>query len=125
MYLLDTCALIWLLSDYTALPEKSRIVIESADIAYISIASLWEIAIKQGNGKLNLKKSICDIAEICEHSNIELLYPTPLDFDIIQSLPKIHGDPFDRLIIAQAQIRNLTIITSDTFIPQYAVNTIW
>lgn len=70
MYLLDTCALIWLLSNYSLLSEKSRSAIESADIAYISVASLWEIAIKQGNGKLNLQKSICEIAEICEQANI-------------------------------------------------------
>ena len=125
MYLLDTCALIWLLSNYSLLSEKSRSAIESAEVAYISIASLWEIAIKQGNGKLNFQKSICEIAEICEQANIEILYPTPLVLDMVQNLPKIHGDPFDRLIIAQSQADNLTIITNNTFIPQYNVQTIW
>ena len=125
MYLLDTCTLIQLLTDYFELSDKARFAIESADLAYISFASLWEIAIKQGNRKLNLEKSIRQIADICEKTNINILYPTPSELDLVQHLPKIHRDPFDRLIIAQAQSKQLTIITSDTYIPQYNVHTIW
>ncbi len=125
MFLLDTCAIIWLFSDPDSLSVKAREAIESAEKAYISIASLWEIAIKQGNGKLDLRRTISEIAEACRETNIEILNPSPLQLELLQKLPKIHGDPFDRLIIAQAKDLDLTIITSDRFIPEYDVKTLW
>ena len=125
MYLLDTCVLIWLLSAPTQLSDKARLAITSSKAAYISFASLWEISIKQSNGKLNLQKTIQEIAQTCESANIRILYPTPEELDNIQKLPKIHGDPFDRLIISQARTRNMTIITSDNYIPQYEVSVLW
>ena len=125
MYLIDTCALIWILSNPEKLSNKAKQAIESAEKAYVSIASLWEIAIKQGNGKLNLRLTITDIANACKETNIEILFPTPAQLDIVQSLPKIHGDPFDRLIIAQAMDNNLAIITSDNYFPEYKITVLW
>ena len=73
MYLLDTCALIWMLSSPKDLSVNARTVFFSSKEIYISFASLWEIAIKQGNGKLNLQKSIHEIAKTCESPSIHIL----------------------------------------------------
>ncbi len=69
---------------------------------YVSIVSLWEIAIKSSIGKLEIKNSMEEITEICRKYKIELLAIEPSHLDRIAKLPQIHGDPFDRLIISQA-----------------------
>ena len=66
-----------------------------------------------------------EIAKICLKYKIELLAINPLHLDQIANLPQIHGDPFDRLIISQALTENLIIVTRDSIIPKYDVNTIW
>ncbi len=76
---------------------------------YVSIVSLWEIAIKSGIGKLEIKNSMEEIAGICLKNEIKLLAINPLHLDQIAGLPQIHGDPFDRLIISQALVENLAI----------------
>jgi PIN domain nuclease of toxin-antitoxin system len=91
----------------------------------VSIASLWEIAIKSSIGKLEIKNSLEEIAEICLENKIELLAINPLHLDQIKNLPRIHGDPFDRLIISQALAENLIIVTKDSIIPKYDVKTVW
>ena len=58
-------------------------------------------------------------------SSRSILLPTPAQLDMVQSLPKIHGDPFDRLIIAQAMDNNLAIITSDGYFPEYKITVLW
>ncbi len=102
-----------------------EIVYNEQNQIYVSIVSLWEIAIKSSIGKLEIKNSMKEIAEICQEDQIELLAINPLHLDQIENLPQIHGDPFDRLIISQALTENLTIITRDSIIPKYSVNTIW
>ena len=91
----------------------------------MSIASLWEIAIKQSIGKLELKNSIQEIADDCTKSDIDILAIAPRHLDAIRSLPDIHRDPFDRLIVAQAICEELTIITKDSRIAEYDVQTVW
>ena len=125
-YILDTNAFIFYLYN----PERlSKAVV---DIVYnennqicVSIVSLWEIAIKSSIGKLEIKNSMEEIAGICLKYKIELLAINPKHLDQIANLPQIHGDPFDRLIISQAIAEKLTIVTRDSIISQYDVNTIW
>ena len=125
MYLLDTHTLLWFLRDSPQLSKKALEIITTENKVYVSIASLWEIAIKKSIGKLEFKHSIEKIAELCHEKDILILQIQPKYFDKIIKLPNIHNDPFDRLIISQAIIENLVIITKDTIIPKYSVKTIW
>lgn len=125
MYLLDTCVLIWLLSEPDKISSKAENVIKDAKELYVNICSLWEIAIKQGNGKLEWDISIEDIAKACVSNGIKIIYPAPRILDILKNLPKEHGDPFDRLIIAQAMNDKYIIITSDNKFKLYDVEVVW
>ena len=125
MYLLDTHTLLWFLRDSPQLSKKALGIITTENKVYVSIASLWEIAIKKSIGKLEFEHSIEKIAELCHEKDILILQIQPKYFDKVIKLPNIHNDPFDRLIISQAIIENLLIITKDTIIPKYSVKTIW
>ncbi|AAS10960.1 type II toxin-antitoxin system VapC family toxin [Treponema denticola] len=125
MYLLDTHTLLWFLRDSPQLSKKALEIITTENKVYVSIASLWEIAIKKSIGKLEFEHSIEKIAELCHEKDILILQIQPKYFDKVIKLPNIHNDPFDRLIISQAIIENLVIITKDTIIPKYSVKTIW
>jgi PIN domain nuclease of toxin-antitoxin system len=92
---------------------------------FYSIASLWEIAIKQSLGKLEGVFSVSDIDSRCRQAGFLSLQILPMHLERIPMLPDVHRDPFDRLLVAQAQEEGLSIITSDRFIPQYPVHTIW
>ena len=126
MYLLDTCAFIWYLEGSSRLSEMARAIIDTEGDVYLSLTSLWEIAIKKTIKKLELSKTTAELQALCESGGIHLL---PIDakyFDTIQHLPLIHGDPFDRLIIATAKEEGLTILTDDEKIRLYSeVETVW
>ncbi len=125
-YLLDTNVLIFYLYNPGQLSKDAvDIVHNEQNQVYVSIVSLWEIAIKSSIGKLEIKNSMEEITEICRKYKIELLAIEPSHLDRIAKLPQIHGDPFDRLIISQALAENLIIVTRDSIIPKYNVNTIW
>ena len=105
-------------------PEAKRIV-QTEEHLFASFASLWEIAIKQGLGKLNIGLNIPGIEEQCEIRGIQMLPLSSGAIERIKTLPDIHRDPFDRMLIAQAIEDSLTIVTRDRIIPQYQVPTIW
>ena len=119
MYLLDTCAFIWYLDDSPRLSERVREILDCEDDIYLSLTSLWEIAIKKTIGKLDLSESTNDLIQICKEDSIGVL---PIDaryFDTIQTMPYIHGDPFDRLIMATAIENDLILLTDDDNIRKY------
>lgn len=122
--LLDTHVLIWAFYESSKIPSPAKRAIISGN-NYVSIASLWEMAIKSSLGKLSLSQSIMEIAERCKLSGITLVGIKPEHCHALAKLPFIHKDPFDRIIIAQAMEEGLTILTADAFIPQYGVETIW
>ncbi len=125
-YILDTNAFIFYLYNPGQLSKAALdILYNEQNQIYVSIVSLWEIAIKSSIGKLEIKNSMEEIAGICRKYKIELLTIEPSHLDRIAKLPQIHGDPFDRLIISQALAKNLIIVTRDSIIPKYNVNTIW
>ena len=125
-YILDTNALIFYLYNPERLSKAAVDIVHNEDNQiYVSIVSLWEIAIKSSIGKLEIKNSMEEIAGICLKYKIELVAINPRHLDQIANLSQIHGDPFDRLIISQAITENLTIVTSDSIIPKYDANTIW
>lgn len=123
-YLLDTHAIIWFVSGSDKLSFAAR-NIAAEEECYFSYVSLWEIAIKQSLGKLDFPVAIPCLREALENSSFKKLPVTDVDFESLKTLPFIHHDPFDRLLITQAQNSNLTIITRDTIIPKYDVKVVW
>lgn len=119
-YLLDTCILIWWLEN--SLDKKLTKIINSPNNhIFISSATVWEIIIKEKTGKL---KTPGDLKEQLILNNfIELPINHQHSFNL-NNLPEIHKDPFDRILISQAQIENLTLITHDHYIKQYPIKTI-
>ena len=127
-YLLDTCALIDMLFKPERLSTKARAVLEGGNSLAVSIASFWEIMIKQQIGKLGIRQtSAQDLKAACVTLDIEVLQTEIKYIDLIRSLPryKDHGDPFDRLIICQALSEKLPLITSDGKMSRYGVQVIW
>ena len=124
-YILDTNALIYSLCNPAGLTKIASQIITTEKELYVSITSFWEIAIKQSLGKLAINSTIPDIEKICKQRSIEIVPILSDEMEGVKSLPQIHKDPFDRLIISQAIKHNMSIITSDTIIPQYAVNVVW
>mgnify|MGYP003478600832 CR=1 FL=1 len=123
-YLLDTHALLWYLFDDQNLSQSAKDII-NREICYYSKISLWEITLKQTKNMLHYKQSIPEIIDACKEEEFYELPVTGQSLELIKSLPDIHKDPFDRLLITMAQENNLTIITKDTIIPKYNVKTIW
>jgi len=120
--LIDTHILIWFLEGNKLLSKLRRQIIadEQNDI-FISIASLWEMAIKISVGKLTLAKSLADVIKQIAVEDIEVL-PILTEHTLrVSTLPFHHRDPFDRIIIVQAQVENLPIMTEDTNFGSYGV----
>ena len=125
-YMMDTCAFIWYMTQDSKLPESIREIIFSSSNMYVSIATLWEIAVKQTIGKLSaVTESVYEIAELCRNGGIVIM-PLKLAYlERVKQLPLIHRDPFDRIIIATAIEEDLTLLTNDSNITKYELKTIW
>ena len=126
-YLLDTHTLIWFLTGDKKLSDKARHLIDNpGNRKFLSIASLWEIAIKVSLGKLALNKSFEKLFPEQLHFNrIEILDITVDNLIKLTTLPFHHRDPFDRLIIAQALVEGLPIIGADVIFDAYGINREW
>ncbi len=124
-YLLDTNALLYVFSAPSELSAKARRIVRGEIDLSVSVVSFWEIAIKQSIGKLHFNMTIPNLESLCLGRNIQILGLGSTAIERIKALPSIHGDPFDRLIIAQAQTEDMTIVTCDKVIPQYPVKTVW
>ncbi len=126
-FLLDTHTFLWFLAGNDQLSKSAVTHIEDLQtVKYISIASLWEIAIKSSLGKLTLTCSFENLKEAIVNNGFEIL---PLDFEHIISLTTLenhHKDPFDRIIISQSISENLTIISRDSNFKLYQeIKVIW
>ena len=124
-FLLDTHAFIWLSENDPHLPNNLRDMIDIADTVYLSIVSLWEMAIKLNLGKLSLQRSYETIGQELESSDILLLPISFMDTLQIYHLPLHHRDPFDRMLIAQAINKSLILISRDTQFDAYSIQRIW
>jgi PIN domain nuclease of toxin-antitoxin system len=125
--LLDTHALLWWATDDSSLPERSRRRIsESYNGVVVSAVSAWEIATKMLLGRLpSATDIVSDFEGFLQRQNFEGL-PISLAHGIRAGLlPGHHKDPFDRMLIAQAQAENLPIISNDPILDQYGVRRIW
>ncbi len=125
--LLDTGSFLWFISGSNKLSNKARGVIENFDNdLLISVASLWEMAIKVGIGKLELTESFERlIPEKIEENRIDILQINFYHLFEIIDLPMHHRDPFDRLIIAQGIAEKLPVISCDKVFEFYDIDIIW
>jgi PIN domain nuclease of toxin-antitoxin system len=125
-FLLDTHTFIWFINGDQTLPQKAINAINDADNkCYISIASIWEIAIKSSLKKLELQSNFDHIIDFLAENDIEIL---PISFQHLKKVITLefhHRDPFDRLIIAQGLVEGLTIITKDENFPNYTDRLLW
>ncbi len=117
-YLLDTHTFIWFINGEEELSVRARTTIEHKDANnFISIASLWEIAIKLSIGKLKLKTPFDAVPEQIANNGFQILPITFADTLKLSTLPFHHKDPFDRLIIAQSMTNQLSVISRDNQFP--------
>ena len=116
--LLDTNALLWLVAGDTRLGLQARREVEVAAGLVVSAASLWEIAIKVSIGKL---AALPGLPAVLAEAGVRRLGIEDEHLRRLESLPWHHRDPFDRLLIAQAQAEALTVLTADPAFGDYAV----
>ncbi len=125
-YLVDTHAALWFLAEDKSLSERAKDIIETAPKIYISTASLWEISIKYSINKLDiLLPELDDFIDNYVKQTYSILTIQPEHIKMVAKLPLIHRDPFDRMLVAQAKVENMTLITCDQYIPQYQIKTLW
>jgi PIN domain nuclease of toxin-antitoxin system len=125
--LLDTHTLLWWLNDDPALTKPARKVIsETSNVIYVSAASAWEIATKVRLGKLSQAEDLAsDFIAYMEREGFTILAITGDHAIRAGLLPGPHKDPFDRMLIAQAQAENLPIISNEIIFDRYGVRRIW
>ena len=127
-YLLDTSTFLWYVSAQAELsPQAKSIIGDSRNNIYLSIVSIWEVAIKFRVGKLQLTPdSLTAWLEIQLAANsfrlLEIKVSHLLRF---ADLPLVHRDPFDGLLIAQSQVENIPVITSDAAFDSYEIQRVW
>ncbi|GCE92148.1 hypothetical protein NIES46_01830 [Arthrospira platensis NIES-46] len=125
--LLDTHTILWFFMGNSRLSDKVRDLVEDGhNHKLISVATVWEMSIKQSQNKLTLEKTASDyIEEKIRLDDFELL-PIQLNhLRILSSLPFYHKDPFDRLLIAQAMQENIPILSKDMAFYAYPIQRIW
>jgi len=124
--LIDTHAVIWFITKDSRLPDTTLRLIESPDNnCFVSIASLWEMAIKFSLGRLNLNAELDKVFNIISETGFELLPITTTQILLNAELPFHHSDPFDRILIAQAIAENLKIVSKDGQFQNYPINLVW
>lgn len=125
--LLDTHTLIWAYSNDPKLSATAAdLILDLANECVISPASYWEIAIKLGTSKLALAESFPDFIQQAIHDlGVTILPIEPRHCEPLTSLPRHHNDPFDRLLIAQAIVEKMPIVSIDSAFDPYAITRLW
>jgi PIN domain nuclease of toxin-antitoxin system len=125
--LADTSVVIWTLEASPRVSSRAkRALFDPATTLIVSVVSVWEIVLKHQAGKLVLQTSLDRaLDQIVHDSPWKLLSVMPEHLPVLAALPLLHKDPFDRLLVAQAQYEGLTIITPDDKIRNYEVKTLW
>jgi PIN domain nuclease of toxin-antitoxin system len=120
--LLDTHPLLWWVTDSPNLSDQARQVIaDRRNAVHVSVASLWEIAIKTAKGKLSLHDDFDRTLDQEPFGRLAVLTP---HVRAVRALPHLHGDPFDRLLVAQARVEGMTLVTRDPVLQRYDVPSI-
>ena len=125
--LLDTHALLWFAEDSPQMPDHVKAILEDGrNDKFVSVASIWEIAIKYRIGKLALssppEKYLPDILSEGGMTIMSVLFDHAL---LVSKLEMYHKDPFDRLLVSQCLLEDMTLISGDTILDSYGVNRLW
>ena len=113
--LLDTCTLLWWIDGDELTPAAAAAIADPANSAWVSAASIWEISIKSSIGKLTVRGDLDAIVdEDFDHLPITIAHSR-----LAGRLPRHHRDPFDRMLVAQARLEGLTLVTRDRRIEMY------
>lgn len=128
--LLDTHAFLWFVADDVRLSAKARRRIQDGrNEAFLSIASVWEMAIKVGLGKLRLEDDLGSVLERGARENriasLAITKPHAIAVAGLPGLPDLHRDPFDRLLVAQARLEEMVLIGRDPVFDGYGIRRIW
>lgn len=119
--LLDTHIALWAITDDPGLPKTSRELIESPKTTiWVSVASLWEIAIKYSLARGDMPVSSADALRYFRESGYGMLEITPEHVVAVEDLAKHHQDPFDRLLVAQALVEPMRLMTHDSTVARYS-----
>ena len=121
-FLLDTHAAIWWMEASPRLPAACYRALRQRGFAYVSLASAWEVTIKVSLGRLRLA---APFGATVEASGLAFLPLTLEHVEEVAQLPLHHRDPFDRMLVAQARVENLTLVTGDHRLAAYAVHRFW
>jgi len=119
--LLDTHVALWAITDSPKLSQQARDLIESPKtIAWVSVASVWEIAIKHALGRGDMPVSSQDAVRYFQESGYRFL-PVQAEHAVtVETLPAHHQDPFDRILVAQALVEPMRLITHDALVARYS-----
>jgi PIN domain nuclease of toxin-antitoxin system len=124
--LIDTQAILWFQGSDVKLSDQARdLIINKDNTCFISIASLWEMAIKVNLNKLSIGMPFENFSNYLISNNFEILNLEFYHLKALSSLGNYHKDPFDRLLIAQAIVEGMTIISADKQFNTYPVNVVW
>lgn len=125
--LLDTHAFLWLNTDPARVRQAALTACrDRANALYLSLVSLWEIQIKHQLGKLELRVPWAQMLEAQEQANgLQTLPLSTAHIQALQQLPPHHRDPFDRMLIAQAQAEGMALVTADPAMSAYDVTIVW
>ena len=125
--LLDTCTFLWIVGGAKELSPRAReVFVDPANEAFLSAASAWEIAVKHRLGKLPLPRAPDEF--VPEQRAAHGIEPLPMDEEAalhVAKLPDMHHDPFDRMLVAQALVGGLVLLTPDDSVRQYPVRVLW
>jgi PIN domain nuclease of toxin-antitoxin system len=116
--LIDTHIFLWAMSGDKQLTKKAQAIMLSAETVFVSAASIWEIGIKSGIGKLDA--DVNELVARMEEAGFRELPVTAAHAAAVRDLPDIHRDPFDRLLIAQAITEPLRLLTDDDTVGKYS-----
>lgn len=125
--LLDTQVFLWMVAGSERLPDSVRTQVCATDASvWLSAASVWELAIKQSLGRIELPGPAAEFAstERARHA-VEALVVDEASVAHLVKLPSIHRDPFDRMLVCQAIEHELTVVTSDVLVRRYPIKTLW
>jgi PIN domain nuclease of toxin-antitoxin system len=125
-YLLDTAVVFWALTDPGELSRKARRICEDpAAKRVISVASLWELSVKASLGAIEIRNVETTLPTWITALNARMLPLEAAHAYAVYGLPMLHKDPFDRMLIAQAVVEDLVLVTSDEHIQRYDVKWVW
>jgi PIN domain nuclease of toxin-antitoxin system len=125
--LLDTHTFLWWDSDPSRLSSKALALCQDrANTVLLSVVSVWEMQIKSQLGKLKLSVPLAEVVEIQRQiNNVEVISITLAHVLALENLPTPHKDPFDRLLIAQANVEGAVLVSDDSIFEEYPVKVIW